>query len=117
MPRATCDDCGKEISWSNKRGTRLSGLRCECGGRLHKPVAHHPGRRGPRRICVVCLRGRYTNVVTVPAPTEILYFGSLRAVKPGDPICWYGHGIPVTVPLTAEQASRMDSLASALEGA
>lgn len=52
MARAICKACGKVVGWRARRGSRMSELRCDCGGGLRgyredlDPTLHPELRQG-----------------------------------------------------------------------
>lgn len=105
MPTATCQVCGREISYRNTRGTRLADYRCRCGGELRG----HPGSRkgaGKRFArCAVCGTRRHPGTWQAPRmpcpwrvlqdwPESVLLAGEQREGaeswpgQPGAVVCW-----------------------------
>ena len=65
MSNATCIECGAQVAWRSQRGSRLSDLRCRCGGKLRarrdEDIALAKGYK--MKQCEVCGR-RYRKHAT-----------------------------------------------------
>lgn len=108
MPTAICTDCSEPRHWTNRRGERLSSMRClKCGGRLKaaqwdpdlgryivRPKIERP--KLTRKECVLCGRASYarwkTRTLTQPGTFRLVSYqpGPDREVTlpAGAVVCW-----------------------------
>ena len=65
MARAICQNCGRIVSWSASRGSRLSGFNCpEC--KAHKLKAVRCWSKCGRDKDLECQKRGYCEVITSP---------------------------------------------------
>lgn len=91
MSHAKCKECGQQVSWSARRGTRLAELRCyRCGGELEGLTT---GRRSPAAgkhyaVCEICGK-RGLALIRLPESRTVYWWGEAKVVEAGAPI--HGH--------------------------
>jgi hypothetical protein len=61
MATGICNNCGKEVSWSARRGRTIKDVRCLCGGTVRGMTGGKPGKNLGRKMdtCIVCGKRAY----------------------------------------------------------
>lgn len=99
---AICTACGETRGWRATRGTRLSDLRCRCGGMLRTCRGDGAAIARIKRSGTVILRcvldsthrprrypGPYITRSPYPLAVEVGHsWRPLRLVLRGEPVCW-----------------------------
>ncbi len=97
MATAICTQCGKTTPWRAQRGTRLSALRCTCGGPLKRAtfreghwvqLIQKPSANAGKRYhtCDLCQR-KVLHVYTAPTNFRLRFDSTNKVHQAGTTIC------------------------------
>jgi hypothetical protein len=103
MAHARCIECGKVVSWRAQRGSRLTDLRCSCGGELKGMTAGQKSKnKGIKYVtCWLCGKRKAQRYTLITDSRYIDWRG--RIIPEGVTICKWHERKPLERYFTKQQ--------------